>query len=337
MDHFYYLSELGEVFLPNRTEIDKINSVDNRNLLVLLDSCVCLDIVNFVKYKKSAQVDKSKIFNLIDYIQKNNVQTTPIFALAELCYDRRTLVLKEDKLWDIKNKIDFALRFPIKKLKQFNFDYDKNYQVYSKTKTIKKSIEPLMINLKFYYAGLLKIREIASQGLKKEHAEKNIISFIDWMTTDLGILLGLEYCLALEVFGGNTKFLKMIKLDSTPEKAKKAMWSTSWDLFHARMSCNRSQLDKMVGKKTHPIFVTKDYDLYKLMAPHVKHSIKFSHTKINITTENSYPNHFSNSFMEKLNEKIIKLSIDRIEQKLNKDNEKINLIIQNLEEKLSLT
>ncbi|GAA0875185.1 hypothetical protein GCM10009118_15940 [Wandonia haliotis] len=62
MKHFYYLSDLGIVSLPDEKEINKIRT--DKELLLILDSCVCLDIVNFINHKKNARVDKAKIFSL---------------------------------------------------------------------------------------------------------------------------------------------------------------------------------------------------------------------------------------------------------------------------------
>ncbi len=100
------------------------------------------------------------------------------------------------------------------------------------------------------------------------------------------------------------------------------------------MSCNRPQLGKMVGKNVHPIFVTKDSTLYKLMAPHVKGVVRFNSMKLTITTGNSYPQHYSDEFMDSLNKKIVRLSTDRVVKAKTLDLDRVNEIINRLEEKL---
>lgn len=334
MDHFYFLTDLGETELPTKAEIESLRVNDKSELFLILDSSVCFEIITLINHKKSARVDKSKVFNLIEYIQKNNVDYTPIFALAELCYDRSNLELRDEKLWDFKNKIDFALNYPIKLLKRYNFDFSINFHLKKNQESLDSSVEPIIPRLRLYYTGLLKIHELASQGLKKECAEKNIRLFVDWMKNDLGVFLGLEYNLALEVFGGNTKFLKMLKLGASEDITKKALWGTAWDLFHARVSCNRPQLEMMVNRNIHPVFVTNDQVLYRLMSPQVAQSVKYNTTQLKITTENTYPGHFSDHFMNEINNEILLLSTERIEQETICDIDKIDVMIRELEEKL---
>ena len=155
------------------------------------------------------------------------------------------------------------------------------------------------------------------------------------MNTDLDIFLGLEYLLALQIFGGDTKMRTMISLDSKPEKVKKVLWGTAWDLFHARMSIDREQLEKITENKTHPIFITKDYALYKIMSPHIVHSLKFKSSSFYMSSDNIYPHHFSKSSMEQINEKILRLSADRIIKEPNRDNNKISDLVKQLEEKMT--
>ncbi|WP_343786394.1 hypothetical protein [Wandonia haliotis] len=219
-------------------------------------------------------------------------------------------------------------------MKRFEFNYELNYKVFPRRESLKGSIKPFTSNLNLYYEGLLKIRELASQGLSKEFSEKNIVHFIDWMDSDLNVMLGLEFSLALEIFGGNTKLLTMISIGSNSEQTKKRLWGTAWDLFHARMSCNRPQISRMVGRETDPIFVTKDYALFKIMAPSVLHGIRFNSTMFKITQSNEYPHHYSREFMDKLNEKLLRLSVDRVSEKIDIDDSNVLSIIKSLESNL---
>ena len=115
----------------------------------------------------------------------------------------------------------------------------------------------------------------------------------------------------------------------------KGILGTAWDLFHARMSCNRPQLSEMVGQNVYPIFVTKDLGLFELMAPHVEHLIRYDSTKMTITTENNYPPHYSKSFMDYLNEKMLRIGIERVGIERTYDSDKMNKLIKELEENLT--
>ena len=335
MKQFHFLSDLGKTSLPTEVEVLSRKKENNELVLLILDSSVCLEIANLVRHKKSARVEKNAIFHLIEYVQRHTVEQTPIFALTELCYNRTTYDLIEDKLWDINNRLDFAFQYPIKLFKRLDFDYNTEYRLFDKPELVGKSISAFFENLNLYYAGLLKIRQIADKGLKREKAEKNIETFIDWMAQELGVVLGPEYSLALEIFGGNPNLRPMIKFGSSKEKSLKGILGSAWDLFHARMSCNRSQLAQIVGENVNPIFVTKDGGLFEIMSPYVKHYLKFNSTKLTITTENNYPPHYSDSFINHLNEKILVLAADRAARKTVYDTNKINRIISELEESLT--
>lgn len=84
----------------------------------MLDSSVCLDIIKLVNHRGSALADKLKIYNLIDYAQKNKIDFLPIFALVELCYNRETLEMQFDKFFDFNYRIQFAFEFPLKRFKK---------------------------------------------------------------------------------------------------------------------------------------------------------------------------------------------------------------------------
>jgi hypothetical protein len=321
--------------LPTKQELANIKSERNEDVLLVLDSSVCLDIINLIRNKQSARVDKQKVFNLIEYVQKNKVKTTPVLALSELCYDRNSFKLLEDKMWDFKNKIDFAFDFPIKLLKRYEYDYETNYFVFRKPELRRTSIEPYVEQLNLYYAALLKIREISKCGLKSQLAEKNLLTFKEWMVKDLDVILGPEFSLAIQIFGGNTKYRSMIKLDANREKAQKALWGTAWDLFHARVSCNKIQFSQIVGRPVQSIFVTKDGNLYSLLAPHVEYCAKYNSTKFSITNKNTYAPHYSDSFMHEFNMAMLDLAMGRMQGVISPNQQKVSNIITELEKNLT--
>lgn len=313
MEHFHFISDAGKTNLPSRLEKNKHFNETGEKTILVLDSSVCIDIRNIVKWKQDTKTDKKKIFNLIEYAQKNEIEWLSLLGLIESCYDRKSFELKSEDLKDLKNKIDFAFYYPVKQFKKFKFNFETDYIAFYKsegsTNTVKILIDE---NIHLYYVALLKITSISQKGLGKKLAEKNIEEFITWMIEDLDILLGIEYTLALQIFGGNTKFQSIIKLGAIKEKVLQAAWGTAWDLLHARMSRNKEQLSIILGRKVYPIFVTKDNSLFELLSPQVNFHIRDETSKFSVTEENNYPPNYSDTFMQYLNEKMLNLSVDRI-------------------------
>lgn len=289
MDNFHFVSDYGKRQLPTKSEIEQILENQGENVLLILDSSICLDIVNLVKHKKNAHCDKGKIFSLINFIQKNEVEYFTLYALLELCYDRNTLKIQSDKFFDFKNMIDYVFQYPLKKIKRFDYNFHTDCLFFSNTE-IKSDALKLIIdeNINLYYAGLLKICEIGQKGLNRTKAEENIQEFINWMESDLNVILGLEYYLALEIFGGNNKLKSMIKLDSSKEKILKATWGTAWDLFHSKMSINKEQLSQLVDRKVYPIFATKDSYLFSLISNKVGYYDRIDRSKVSINELSEY-------------------------------------------------
>lgn len=333
-EHFHFISDFGRSTLPDKFELSQITEAGEKILLVL-DSSVCLDIVSLVRDKQSSGADKVKIFNLIEYVQKNKTDWTPVFALLESSYHRTTLEMNYVKLFDYNNKIDFAFEYPIKFLKKFQFDFGLNYKVITQPKSEQPSIA-IIINerIKIHYAALLKIYQISLAGLNRESAERNIEIFLNWMVNDLDTLLGVEYKLALNIFGGDPYFRSMLKLGSTKMKCLKACWGTAWDLFHARVSCNRDQLSSMFGSKVRPLFVTKDGPLFELLAPQVDTYFKYNSSRISISIDADYPKNYSDAFMTSLNERMEYLRRERVHKTASITQQKLDEIIANLEESI---
>lgn len=165
-------------------------------------------------------------------------------------------------------------------------------------------------------------------------AEKNITAFIDWMENELDIILGIEYSLALQIFGGNSKFRTMIRIDAKKHRILSAARGTAWDMFHAKMSCNKEQLSQLVGHKVYPVFVTKDAGLYTLISPKVGAYTKFESSKLSVLENNTYPPAYSMGFIAYLNERLLKLSLLRAGRYASLDTEKVKSIIKILEDNL---
>lgn len=334
MDEYYFISDVGETSLPSKDELTTF-SENGENVLLVLDSCVCLDIVNMISKKHENKIDNSKILNLIEYAQENNINQLPIYALIELCYNRNTFEIQAEKLFDFLNKIDFAFLQPVEQIKKYDYNFDlSNFSAPNINNQILYTLIDERVNI--FYAGLLKICEISQKGLRNNLAEKNILEFLDWMVNDLDIILGIEYSLALSIFGGDSNFRTMLKLGTSKDKILKATWATAWDLFHAKVSCNRKQMSFLVNEKVYPIFVTKDKNLFELISPKVDSYIRYESTRLSLIEKN-IPSCYSHEFMQNMNKRLIELNLKRLIKNTNRsvDSEKIKLIIKKIENNLN--
>lgn len=324
---YHYLTEFGAL-----KGLKKTNPILEKKTFLVLDSSVCLDIVNIVNKRDINKDSKRKAFELIEYSQKKSMLPFEIFALLELTLDKITYKLNTEKFFDLSNKLKFAFQFPLNRLKKndFNFSTD-SYQ--SENPTINNNLSAFVEQILVHYSALLKIREIACRGLCRQKAKKNIIEFIDWMDSELGLILGIEYQLAFQIFGGNNDFNPMIKENSNKERAIKALWGTAWDLLHARISRNSKQLSKIVSKDINSIFITNDKRLYELLSPQIEFASEFDRSKISITDGNeNFPPHFDDDFVKKLNEKMIKIIEERTLNKvIYPDNDLIKKLIIDME------
>src|SRR5690606_28542858 len=216
-------TEKGESALPDDKYINELHERGTRPI-IFLDSCVCLHIIKVVDYGKSARnIDFSRIFSLKEYLTNHpRIKISPFFAFLELC--SRVGSLDNVKLQDFKLRIEFFEQIPLKAFKRFKYDFHRDMLVVKNIPETKGDLMK-MVNqvLKNSYCSLLKIRSIALKGLTKNKAESNIAEFIHWMINDLDIFRGAEYKLAMNIFGGNTAFRKMIGLDCKQNDVKKKL------------------------------------------------------------------------------------------------------------------
>lgn len=328
---YHYLNELGEL-----DGFKKNNLLLEKKTFLVLDSSVCLDIINIINKKNINKESKRKAFELIKYSKKKGISTFVILALLELSLDKSTYNLNTDKFIDLNNKLKFAFNFPLERLKKNDFNFLTNFYQ-SEKPTINQNASSIVEQILVHYSALLKIREIACRGLSKQKSKKNIVEFIDWMYSELNLILGLEYQLAFQIFGGNNSFNTMIKENSNKENALKALWGTAWDFLHARVSRNSKQLSKIVNEDVNSIFITNDKRLYELLAPQVKFATKFGRSRISITDGNkNYPPYFDDVFVKNLNTKIIRMYDKRILSNITFPSKKsIENIISNLEKNVT--
>ena len=154
------------------------------------------------------------------------------------------------------------------------------------------------------------------------------------MINKLKILRGAEYQLALNIFGGNTEYRKMIGLDSTkPNDIKKKISGSAWDMFHSKLCANNLRLSQILERNIHPFFLTSDANLFKLFhnvsSQSIKHEGNESISSIMISDSN-YP-HFEESFIERNNQKSYNLSVERSDIDYSYNEDEVNKLILELE------
>lgn len=325
-------SDAGEIKLPNQEELNVLIQSETEPIL-FLDSCVCLHIIKVVDYgKKATNVDLSKIIELKEYIAAHEVNISPMFGLLELSLKEGEI--NESKLMDFKHRIDFFKQIKLKDFKKFKYDFNKNYIILNE-KPLSINIPPeLHSSLKRSYCALLKIRSLSPKKLSKQSAIINIDTFLDWMINELDIILGIEYNLALNIFGGNTEFRSMIGLDCKQTDIKKKIKGSTWDIFHSKNASNSYNFNKILANKVYPIFMTNDTKLFRLFKnfkfSFAKDGDEISNTSSFYNSDFSYP-HFDNTFLEYNNKKMIKLFIDRRDKTSLFDSGKIDTLIKQLE------
>jgi hypothetical protein len=257
-----------------------------------------------------------------------------MFGLFELSYNDGDFNIK--KYWDFKNRIKFFEEIPLKHFLAFKYDFLRDFFVLSTPEVDLKSsfnsLEYIFLNA---YCSILKIRAISLNGLSKNKAEKNITEFFDWMSNELGIVLGIEYRLALNIFGGSTEFRKMIWLDGDKKLSKKKLIGTAWDIFHTRLCTNNFEIAKMLEiKGIEGYFITNDNLLFTLHAQYslsgiIEKSENLGTMRI-FNTDFNLP-HFTDNFIDKQNEKIFTKMSERFDKPLMNNVELTKKIINDLE------
>lgn len=335
---YYSFNEKGESELPSKEKISLLKN-EGINSVVFLDSCVCLNIVKVIDQKdKAPNVDQNKLVNFKNYISESQIQMSSQFGLMELCFKEGKF--DEEKFWDFKDRIDFFEQMPKTDFEELKYDYNRDYSI-AKYPPLQKSgpyygLEKVFL---YTYASLLKTRELALRGLSKNIAEKNCFDLINWMVDELGIILGLEYKLAMNIFGGSTNFRKMIGIDGANDLTKKKLIGTSWDILHSRFCTNNLKLSGMLNEPTNAYFMTEDYNLYKLLHKYNLSVIIEGSKDVGVTTlsnsDYDLP-HFDKEFLNSQNRLMINLLAERFNKPTHTDIEKVKVIIEELEKRNNL-
>jgi hypothetical protein len=330
---YRYFNEKGECCLPSATEIAEMKA-QSLNPTIFIDSCVCLHISKLVDHKRNAKnIDREYLLKLNEYITKTGIKLSPFFALIEL--STNTGEFSVEKYKDLMERVDFFNQIPPKHLKKFNYNFNTDYFIINDVEITKPTVPYLGLDL-FYlntYCCLLKIRGLALRGLNKTVAEKNINDFFTWMRDDLDLILGLEYKLALNIFGGHTEFRKMIWLEGKHKLVKQKLKGTSWDITHARLCMNNFKLNKILKDNIVAYFLTSDTNLIELVKSFSLTGIidceKIGSTSV-INTSFAYP-HFTEEFIDKNNLLMINTLGDRFNKEYKYNIERTKKIISQLE------
>ncbi|HAF28295.1 MAG TPA: hypothetical protein DCG75_04525 [Bacteroidales bacterium] len=330
---YHSFNDKGECYFPSVQEINDFEK-NGFHPILLLDSCVCLDLIKFVNYKKKSQLDKAKLKNYLEYIKKHKIETISMFGLLELCHDPKTMEFDINKFWEFNNKIDFIEKIPMNYVNSYRFDFDRDYIVTDLNEFETNSIiafRPLLLTT---YCCLLKIREISFNGLEKSKAIKNIETFRDWLINELDISMAIEYHLAMNIFGGISELRKMICIDTKKHDVKKILWGTSWDIFHSRINGNNAEFSGYFGEKIYSTFITNDSNLFKLISKISLEAI-FLNSENNSSTSmivasNELP-HFEPAFIDESNSKMKNIFSNRLLIKKQFNESKILEMIEKLE------
>lgn len=331
---YFVFNEYGEATFPSKQLIVS-NEKEGFNTGLILDSSVCLELVKFVDYRKKAVIERTKLINYLDYIHKHPVQTIPLLGLLELCHSSSTMSFDPSKLEDFKNRIDFIEQVPMNRVRSFRFDYQKEYKILRRLSfetTSLNSLKPLLLTT---YCCLLKIRALCLMGISKNNAKKHTENLIKWMADDLGMIMGIEFQLALNVFGGVTDFRKMIWLDGNPGEIKKKLWGTCWDILHARIGLGNERDSELFGGFNRTFFITKDYSLFKLMSQ-LCLRIKIDH-KGNSPTSSVFSAsfelpHLDRSYVNEINQYMMDMLLNRFNTVKEYNDKVISQMIWDLEQ-----
>ncbi|MAQ76081.1 MAG: hypothetical protein CL613_07095 [Aquimarina sp.] len=264
--HYYSFNQQGECDLPSAREVKALVN-DQINPIIFLDSNVCLNVIKVVDFGKNAEnCNKEKVLHLKKYISKTGIEVNPILGIIELCLKNGELDYQ--KMTDFMSRISFFNKIPDKYFNRQNFDFHKNFFVaendhFSANSNIWLQIEPMILNT---YCSLLKIRQLSLNGLAMNNARKNIEIFAQWMIESLGLWVGIEFNLALKIFGGLTNFRKMIWLDGKARQTRKKLWGSAWDIMHARVCTNNYTMSLYFEEKTEAFFLTNDRSLFTLLS-----------------------------------------------------------------------
>ncbi len=232
---FYILTINGESILPDSIRLKRATD-HNRSILFYLDANLCLDIADYFNNKLPASSRlRINVETLILFCQQHSIEIVPKFGAMELCKENLQQ-LNLSKYQDFVNKITYVFDTPFNKDTQFDklaFNYYTEV-----TRMDIEALEKFFPLLFLSYISLLKIYVLCKKNNPGKHnVLKNLKLFLHWCGKYLNTSMASEILLAIKIFGGDSKFRKMINLDKkgNVNYILASLWGTAWDFFHMRM------------------------------------------------------------------------------------------------------
>lgn len=255
---YLFFDFLNGVELPSALDV-QISLLNGVTPVLVLDSCVCFDIINYLD-GKSVKADKiDKIINLFRYAEKSKIDILGSFGALELSFNKKSLSVDRQKFSDFGNKLEYFMHLPVKSI--INKDF---YKFKHKDLMLSKQMDGFLDMLLRSYCVLLKIRVLKLNKPGKINAVNNYLDLLDWMENDMDLIMVSEAELGKLVFAGDNFMLKMLGMKKDKRQAKRELWGTAWDLFHYRINTQYAPTVEMNGILNKPFFVTEDERLVKL-------------------------------------------------------------------------
>lgn len=325
---YKFFDALKSTELPSLSEVInfKLNGITP---VLVLDSCVCLDIINYIDNKSINETSLQKIINLFTYRENSMIDVLWSFGVLELSHNRKNYCIDAIKFSDFLNKIEFAMSLSLENIINKNFTGFVNEK-----KESKENIFPILPMLNSTYCCLLKIREIKIANPKKIYATKNFLKFMEWMENELNIISSTEIELAKLIFCGHNNFLTMIGMKKDKVLAKRQLWGSAWDILHYRINIQYLSTVPLDGIQNQPYFITNDGNLIMLSSKQTnvavtKHGKSIHRIFVSSEFESSCFKKDSELLMLKM-QALHKRRQSKITEKLN-SKEDILLMIKNLE------
>ncbi len=256
---YTYVDSKGPTKIPSRSEVVRLASGKGVLTALVVDANVCLDLAGLSRGNLPPCM-RDEVQQFVQDIAASGADVLPGFGLAELCLDRKTWTLDAAKLESLERNISLAI------------DSAPGRAAERMQDSAAAEIEPVDVEmfrpyvplLQIFYASLLKVSLIGTQGLSGNRAISNIQAFLRWMSDDLGCVSALPLQAAVAIFGGDSLARRLIGVGRQAH-ALPAVWGGAWDVFYVHQ-LYRTTLFQIGGVPHYPVFVTKDRACYEVFS-----------------------------------------------------------------------
>lgn len=285
-EHYNFIDFKGGLSTPDNQDFIK-HWMDGRTPIIVLDACVCLDIVKFVnKNKFSTDFELQRVKNFLLYSISVNCDFLSSFGILELAIERPNFSIDSEKFESMGEKILFALSLDKEEIESQNF----KFASLGKVKDELRSATIFLPMLLASYCTLLMSHIIGKSERKRENSKRKILLLVDWLVNEFGTFMMIEFHLAKKAFFNNKELWRMLWLDGNPELTKQKLFGTAWDIMHYRLNCQYAAFNKIDGRNHHPYLVTKDWRLNVLVTDLIVESFEndsYGMSTKNITTDDT--------------------------------------------------